>query len=112
MGTIYEIDSTEVSDNVELKKFLDASIKLNHNLYIDYHFAADQLQAVLSTVKGIRNNARARIIAAQMRTAAECHKAAAFALKKVWAKFQQQFAAELAAAPSSKKKVPDKFKIV
>lgn len=112
MGTIYEIDSTEVGNNVELKEFLDRTIKLNHDLYIDMHFAADQLQAVLTTVKGIKNYARARLISAQMRVAAECHKSAAYALKKTWGKFQQQFAAELAAAPSNKKKVPEKFKIV
>lgn len=108
MSKVTELGEIELADNEALKKYLDTLRKLCHDLYIEVNWAADVLQQRLANIKGVKNNVRARLIAAALRTVAESFKIAGAGTVKTWTMFEQKFAEELSAV---KKPIKEEFKI-
>lgn len=107
-----KLKNSEISDNIQLKEYLDTLRSVFYELYIDISFMAEVLHQDLANMKGVKNRLRARIIAGSLRGVAELCKSAGGGAAGTWRQFEQRFAQELEAAPSSKAKRPEKFKIV
>jgi hypothetical protein len=111
VSKIDELGEIELSDNIALKKYLDTLRKLCYNLYIEVSWAADVLQQRLANIKGVRNNIRARLIAAALRAVAESFKVAGAGTVKTWTMFETKFSQELELAASASKTPKEEFKI-
>jgi len=109
---IEEIGDTEVNNNEDLLSYVNKARKVDHTLYLEYHWMADQLEAKLANIKGVRNRARAKKIAQEFRKAAEAHKQSANFLQTGWTIFEQQFDPELKAAKRRGPKPKEPFTIV
>lgn len=108
---IDELGEIDLSDNLALKKYLDTLRKLCYDLYTEVSWSADMLQQRLANIKGVKNNVRARMIAASLRAVAESFKLAGGAAVKTWTLFENKFANELSEAASSKKTIKPDFTI-
>lgn len=109
MTKIEELGDTEIGNNEDLLKYINRARRIDHTLYLEFHWMAEQLEVKLSSIKGVLNRRRARVIAQYFRVAAELHKESATSLQNAWLNFERQFAKELSAV---KKPVKDDFNIV
>jgi len=104
--------NADISNNEELKNYLQGLRTDFYDLYTEIMWTADVLQARLSNIKGIKNNVRARLIAGALKKVAEACKIAGSGSTAVWTMFEQRFSAELANSRQSKRKTKDTFKII
>lgn len=108
---IDELGEIDLSDNIALKRYLDTLKMLCYDLYTEVSWSAEMLQQRLANIKGVKNVARARIIAAALRSVAEALKLAGGGVQKTWTLFENKFAMELSEAASAKKSVKPDFTI-
>lgn len=109
---VNKLRNTEIDNNEDLKEYLTTLRSVLYDLYIDISFTAEVLRSSLANIKGIKNNFRARLVAGSLNKVAELLKSAAGGTAATWRTFEQQFSSELEAAPSSKRKPAERFKIV
>jgi hypothetical protein len=80
---IDELGEIDLSDNIALKRYLDTLKVLCYDLYTEVSWSAEMLQQRLANVKGIKNTARARIVATALRGVAEAFKIAGGGVQKI-----------------------------
>lgn len=104
-----------------LETYVKKLREIERDLYMELAFAADQLQANLSTLPvanasyggvlgGTQSKLRARKVANNLRRASEAHRAAGGMVVKTWAQFVRDFAPEIDAAFGKSGKKPT-FKV-
>lgn len=108
---IDELGEIDLSDNVALKHYLDTLKYLCYDLYTEVSWSAEMLEQRLANIKGIRNTARAKIVATALRGVAEAFKIAGGGVQKTWTLFENRFAKELSEAASTKKPIKPDFTI-
>lgn len=117
MKRIDELDSP-LNTASELEKYLKKVRDLYRDLYIELEWAADELQQNLATLPtvnaegeqrngvmgSIHSKARAKLVADNLRRAAESSKYSGAQAVKTWRQFVKTFAPELDAARTKSKK--------